>query len=88
MQNLATNHGTDSNLKSEFADNISDVLHRIEGITHFNIAHLYTFDYFTDHNSHFNPSYGELIDEWYRTFYSSTTNMRLEVQKSADKVRK
>ena len=56
--------GTDT---SEFEDSITDVMYRIEGISHFTIENFYTFDYLTSYSELYQPSEEDLITHWHTT---------------------
>ena len=42
---------------ARFEDQLSDVMHQIEGISHFIINHFYTFSYLTSYVTLEKPSY-------------------------------
>jgi len=50
---------------SSFDDNLSDILHRIEGISHFTIDKFYSFDYLNSYAVQNDPTYVQLISHWH-----------------------
>lgn len=58
----------DSLMLSEFKEAITEVMYRIEGISHFTIENFYTFDYLNDKALAEKPSFESLTEEWHSTF--------------------
>ena len=48
--------------ESHFQDAVENVVHRIEGISHFSIEQLYSFSYLKNYEDLFNPTDDQLID--------------------------
>ena len=62
--------------EDNFEDTLSDILHRIDGISHFVIAHFYTFTYLDSYVSTEDPTYSELIAHWHDVFNGYNTNLQ------------
>mmetsp|Transcript_10934 Transcript_10934/g.14751 ORF Transcript_10934/g.14751 Transcript_10934/m.14751 type:complete len:127 (-) Transcript_10934:790-1170(-) len=73
--------------ESRFKDALSEVLHEIEGISHFNIEHFYGFDYLQNYVNLFNPTDEELIGVWNENFQGFNSKMKEQLQRSSDKIR-
>mmetsp|Transcript_19221 Transcript_19221/g.23784 ORF Transcript_19221/g.23784 Transcript_19221/m.23784 type:complete len:127 (+) Transcript_19221:1483-1863(+) len=73
--------------ESRFKDALSEVLHEIEGISHFNIEHFYAFDYLQNYVNLFNPTDEELIGVWNENFQGFNSKMKEQLQRSSDKIR-
>lgn len=54
--------------RSEFESQVTDIMYRIEGISHFSIENFYTFDYLTKQALLFDYTYEQAIDTWHDTF--------------------
>ena len=52
---------------ADFEDAVTDIMYRIEGISHFTIEHFYTFEYLSNYDQLLSPSIDELIEQWYTT---------------------
>ena len=64
----------DSETEAEtFEDSITEVMYRIEGISHFTIEKFYTFEYLNDNADLTDYSLTELNTEWYSTITSYNT---------------
>ena len=55
---------------SDFEDGITEVMYRIEGISHFTITNFYTFNYLNYNSDEIDsdPTDDQLIAQWYGTF--------------------
>ena len=53
---------------SDFEDNMTDIMYRIEGIEHFSIENFYTFDYMNSDENLVDSSLTDLLNQWYTTF--------------------
>ena len=60
--------GEDSSKMVEFEEAITEVMYRIEGISHFTIDNFYTFDYLNDYAHKSTPSLQKLTEQWHTTF--------------------
>ena len=52
----------------DFEDNMTDIMYRIEGISHFAIEHFYTFEYMNEDQNLVDSTEQELLNHWYATF--------------------
>lgn len=52
---------------AEFEEAVTDVMYRIEGVSHFTIDHFFNFDYLRNYEQLLSPSIDMLIDQWYTT---------------------
>ena len=52
---------------AEFEEAVTDVMYRIEGVSHFTIDHFFNFEYLSNYDQLLSPSIDELIDQWYTT---------------------
>ena len=59
-----------------FEESISDILHRVEGISYFTIKNFYSFEYLESYNELLDPTYTDLIKNWYDTFNQYNSLMR------------
>ena len=59
-------------------------MYRIEGIAHFNIEQLYTFDYLKGEAELYNPSVDSLVTKWYTTIsdYNNVLQEQLSVSQA------
>ena len=53
---------------SDFIEGITEVMYRIEGISHFTIDNFYTFDYLDEFARRQKPSFEQLTEQWHTTF--------------------
>jgi len=51
-------------------------MHQIEGISHFTINELYTFSYLSSYVTQMDPTYTQLISQWYDVFVGYNTNLQ------------
>ena len=59
-----------------FEESITEVMYRIEGISHFTLENFYTFDYLNDNADLTDDSMTELNTEWYTTISGYNTVLR------------
>ena len=52
----------------DFEETMTDIMYRIEGISHFAIEHFYTFDYMSEDQNLIDSTEQELLNYWYATF--------------------
>ena len=50
-----------------FEDNMTEIMYRIEGISHFTIEQFYTFNYLKPYTEENDPTLDSLMDTWYGT---------------------
>jgi len=65
-----------SNDADNLEDAITDIMYRIEGISHFIIEQFYTFDYLQSYVTLNNPTVDAIINEWYTTFIGYNSQMQ------------
>ena len=70
----------------EFEEKLTEILHKIEGISHFSIENLYPFGYLQNYEDLFNPTDQALIDQWHVNFQSVNSKMREQLQRSSSKI--
>ena len=66
----------------DFEDSMTDIMYRIEGISHFAIEHFYTFEYMKDDQNLVDSTEQELLDYWYETFTGYNKKMLSQLTKS------
>jgi len=64
-----------SSERSDFEDTMTDVMYRIEGISHFTIENFYTFEYMSTDANLEQSSETELLNYWYDTFVGYNNNL-------------
>ena len=64
-----------SSERSDFEDTMTDVMYRIEGISHFTIENFYTFEYMSTDTNLEQSSETELLNYWYDTFVGYNNNL-------------
>ena len=67
---------------SDFEESMTDIMYRIEGISHFVIENFYTFEYINDNENLVNASEQEVLNYWYSTFINYNDNMLAQLAKS------
>ena len=53
-----------SSERADFEAQATDIMYRIEGISHFSIDNFYTFDYLTNEALLFDYSYEKILTKW------------------------
>ena len=66
----------------DFEDSMTDIMYRIEGISHFTIEHFYTFEYMNDDQNLADSTEQELLDYWYETFTGYNKKLLSQLTKS------
>lgn len=51
----------------DFSDNMTEIMYRIEGISHFTIEQFYGYDYLKQYSDESDPTLDTLVDTWYST---------------------
>lgn len=78
----------DSSKVAEFEEAITEVMYRIEGISHFTIDNFYTFDYLNDYAQKSTPSFEKLTEQWHTTFAEYDATLLKQLTLSQAKIAK
>jgi len=70
---MSVNSDDDAN---DFEEAITEIMYRIEGISHFTIEQFYTFDYLNSYVTLYNPTFDVTLNQWYTTFIGYNTQMQ------------
>ena len=66
----------------DFEDSMTDIMYRIEGISHFAIEHFYTFEYMKDDQNLVDSTEQELLNYWFETFTGYNKKLLSQLTKS------
>lgn len=56
-----------------FASEVTEMMHRIEDLSHFALDRFFSFEYLQHYVTLLNPTYEELIGQWHTTLTSHTS---------------
>ena len=59
----------------DFEESMTEIMYRIEGISHFVIENCYTFQYINDNANLKDATEQDILNYWYNTFTGYNNNM-------------